>query len=95
MLKILGEHYYVDLDVVEKYVDMTEVLPIETTGTTGTTDTKINIIKYELVKLMLDVVLTESDDIDEKLGLSSASDLSLPFKLAFNTLLNKKIINKY
>lgn len=95
MLKILGEHYYVDLDVVEKYVDMTEVLPIETTGTTGTTDTKINIIKYELVKLMLDVILTESDDIDEKLGLSSASDLSLPFKLAFNTLLNKKIINKY
>jgi hypothetical protein len=92
MLKILGEHYYVDLDVVEKYVDMTEVLPIEPTGST---DTKINIIKYELVKLMLDVVLTENDDIDEKLGLSSVSDLSLPFKLAFNTLLNKKIINKY
>ena len=75
---------------VEKYVDMTEVLPIEPTGST---DTKINIIKYELVKLMLDVVLTENDDIDEKLGLSSGSDLSLPFKLAFNTLLNKKIIN--
>jgi hypothetical protein len=92
MLKILGDHYYVDLDVVEKYVDMTEVLPIEPTGST---DTKINIIKYELVKLMLDVVLTENDDIDEKLGLSSGSDLSLPFKLAFNTLLNKKIINKY
>jgi hypothetical protein len=92
MLKILGEHYYVDLDIVEKYVDMTEVASIEITGTT---DTKINIIKYELVKLMLDVILTENDDIDEKLGLSSASDLSLPFKLAFNTLLNKKIINKY
>lgn len=92
MLKILGEHYYIDLDVVEKYVDMTEVPPIDTTGST---DTKINIIKYELVKLMLDVILTESDEIDEKLGLSSGSDLSLPFKLAFNTLLNKKIINKY
>lgn len=92
MLKILGDHYYVDLDVVEKYVDMTEVLPIELTGST---DTKINIIKYELVKLMLDVILTEDDEIDEKLGLSSGGDLSLPFKLAFNTLLNKKIINKY
>jgi len=92
MLKILGEHYYVDLDIVEKYVDMTEVVSIETTGTT---DTKINIIKYELVKLMLDVILTENDDIDEKLGLSSGNNLTLPFKLAFNTLLNKKIINKY
>jgi len=92
MLKILGEHYYVDLDIVEKYVDMTEVASIETTGST---DTKINIIKYELVKLMLDVILTENDDIDEKLGLSSGNNLTLPFKLAFNTLLNKKIINKY
>jgi hypothetical protein len=64
MLKILGEHYYIDLDVVEKYVDMTEVPPIDTTGST---DTKINIIKYELVKLMLDVILTESDEIDENL----------------------------
>jgi hypothetical protein len=44
---------------------------------------------------MLDVILTEADDSDDKLGLSSANNLSLPFKLAFNTLLNKKIINKY
>jgi len=44
---------------------------------------------------MLDVVLTENDDVDEKLGLSSGNNLTLPFKLAFNTLLNKKIINKY
>ena len=44
---------------------------------------------------MLDVILTESDDADDKLGLASANNLSLPFKLAFNTLLNKKIINKY
>jgi hypothetical protein len=92
MLKILGEHYYVDLDIVEKYVDMTEVASIEPTGST---DTKINIIKYELVKLMLDVILTENDDVDEKLGLSSGNNLTLPFKWAFNTLLNKKIINKY
>ena len=92
MLKILGENYYFDIDAIEKYVDMTEVASAEITGTT---DTKINIIKYELVKLMLDVVITENDNIDEKLGLSSGNNLTLPFKLAFNTLLNKKIINKY
>ena len=92
MIEVMGENYYIDLDEIEKYVDMTEVVSIETTGTT---DTKINIIKYELVKLMLDVILTENDDIDEKLGLSSGNNLTLPFKLAFNTLLNKKIINKY
>lgn len=92
MLKVFGEHYYIDLDVIEKYVDMSET---STLTTTGETETKINIIKYELVKLMLDVVLTEADDIDDKLGLTSANDLTIPFKIAFNTLLNKKIINHY
>jgi hypothetical protein len=92
MLKVFGDHYYIDLDVIEKYVDMSET---STLTTTGETETKINIIKYELVKLMLDVVLTEADDIDDKLGLTSANDLTIPFKIAFNTLLNKKIINHY
>jgi hypothetical protein len=91
MLKIIGEHYFIDLDAIEKYVDMT----VPNTELTGKTETAINIIKYETVKLMLDVILTEADDSDDKLGLSSANNLSLPFKLAFNTLLNKKIINKY
>jgi hypothetical protein len=92
MLKILGEHYFIDLDNVEKYLDMT----IETPElTSGSTETKINVVKYEMVKLMLDVILTENDDIDEKLGLNSANNLTLPFKLAFNTLLNKKLINHY
>jgi hypothetical protein len=92
MLKILGEHYFIDLDNVEKYLDMT----IETAElTSGSTETKINVVKYEMVKLMLDVILTENDDIDEKLGLNSANNLTLPFKLAFNTLLNKKLINHY
>jgi hypothetical protein len=92
MLKILGEHYFIDLDNVEKYLDMTT----ETTELiSGGTETKINVVKYEMVKLMLDVILTENDDIDEKLGLNSANNLTLPFKLAFNTLLNKKLINHY
>jgi len=91
MLKIMGEHYFIDLDAIEKYVDMT----VQNFDTTGKTETAINIIKYETVKLMLDVVLSESDDTDDKLGIASANNLTLPFKLAFNTLLNKKMINKY
>ena len=70
-------------------------MTVQNVDTTGKTETAINIIKYETVKLRLDVILTESDDADDKLGLASANNLSLPFKLAFNTLLNKKIINKY
>jgi hypothetical protein len=43
---------------------------------------------------MLDVVMDDGGEVDENLGVRS-SDMSLSFKLAFNTLLNKKLINKY
>ena len=61
----------------------------------GVTETKINIIKYEMVKLLLETVLTEQEVVDEKLGMKSNSNVSIPFKIAFNSLLNKKLINHY
>lgn len=91
MIQIWNENYYVDLDVIEKYVDIRDVDPSETTGQT---ETRINLIRYEMVKLMLDVIFTEHEIQDEKLGLNN-SGLSVPFKLAFNSLLNKQLINKY
>jgi hypothetical protein len=41
---------------------------------------------------MLDVVLSEVGDIDEKMGLKGSNDLTIPFKFAFNTLLRYEII---
>ena len=32
---------------------------------------------------------------DEKLGMKSSSNTSIPFRIAFNSLLNKKLINHY
>jgi len=93
MLNVLGENYFVDLDEIEKYLDMSDEQDLIESGST---DMKINIIKFELVKMMLDVVLSEDLDIDDKLGLKSASsNISVPFKIAFNSLLNKKLINHY
>ena len=90
MLKILNEHYFIDLDKVDEYLQVKQEIKV-----TGDTDVNhISIIKYETVKLMLEVIMTESDEIDENLGVKS-NELSIPFKLAFNTLLNKKLINKY
>jgi len=45
--------------------------------------------------MMLETILSEHDDIDDSLGLKSASKTSVPFKIAFNSLLNKKLINLY
>lgn len=93
MLKVLGENYYVDLDEIEKYLDMTDEIPVDTI--TGNTEMRINIIKFEMVKMMLETILTEHDEIDETLGMKSSVKTSVPFKIAFNSLLNKKLINHY
>jgi hypothetical protein len=93
MIKVLGENYYIDLDKIEEYLDMSNQ---HTEGeTSGNTETRINIIKFEMVKMLVDTILTEHEEIDEQLGMKSSSNTSIPFRLAFNSLLNKKLINHY
>ena len=93
MIKVLGENYYIDLDKVEEYLDMSDQYPEGENS--GNTETRINIIKFEMVKMLMDTVLTEHEEIDEQLGIKSSSNTSIPFRLAFNSLLNKKLINHY
>ena len=93
MISVLGENYYIDLDVIEQYLDMSDDTTTE--PLTGSTEMKINIIKFEMVKMLMDTVLTEQEIVDEKLGLKSNTNTSIPFRIAFNSLLNKKLINHY
>ena len=96
MIKVLGENYYIDLDKVEEYLDMSVQSENENDETmSGESESKINIIKFEMVKMLMDTVLTEHEEIDEKLGLKSSTNTSIPFRIAFNSLLNKKLINHY
>jgi hypothetical protein len=88
MFKIFGDHYYVDLDIIEEYTKITQDV-----GSSGETENHIHIVKYETIKFLLETIMTEDEIIDEKLGMNS-TEISLPFKIAFNTLLFKKIINK-
>lgn len=90
MLKVLGENYFVDLDQIEQYLDIKEV----EADFSGNSESKVNIVKLEMIKMLMEVLLTENNDIDDKLGLKS-KETSIPFKIAFNTLLNKKLINHY
>lgn len=92
MQQVLGENYFVDFDKIESFIDLQNT-DIVVSGETP--EQRINIVRYELIKLMLDVVLTEHEEIDEKMGMKGTNNLSIPFKIAFNSLLNKKIINYY
>ena len=87
MLNIFGETYHIDFDKIENLISIKQT-------DTGDTEQNVSIVKFELIKTMLDVVFSESGEIDEKMGLKGSNDLTIPFKIAFNTLLMKKIINK-
>jgi hypothetical protein len=92
MINVLGEVYYIDLDLVEEYIG----IPNDSETMSGdTSEVKINIVKFDLVKMMLDTVLSEHDELDETLGMKQTSNTSIPFRIAFNSLLNKKLINHY
>ena len=92
MINVLGEFYYIDLDLVEEYIG----IPNDSETMSGdTSEVKINIVKFDLVKMMLDTVLSEHDELDESLGMKQSSNTSIPFRIAFNSLLNKKLINHY
>jgi hypothetical protein len=56
----------------------------------------IDITKWELTKAMIETVLTENNgEIDESMGIAKLeSQLSIPFRLSFNTLLINKILKK-
>jgi len=97
MLNVLGENYFIDFDEVEKYIDMSDTFEVvPDTEVSGTSEMKVNIIKYEMIKMMLETILSEDLEVDDKLGLKSSSNsISVPFKIAFNSLLNKKLINHY
>lgn len=98
MFKIFNETYYVDIDRIDEYVQIkvpieSEIEDVEMENTEPKEEAQIHLVKYELIKNLLETVLTESQDVDEKLGPNN-SELTIPFKIAFNSLLMKEIINK-
>jgi hypothetical protein len=98
MFRIFNENYYIDIDAIDRYVQLDVEVPDETATEDGDQITlkeekQIHLVKYELVKNLLETVLTESNEVDEEMGLKT-NEVTIPFKIAFNSLLMKQIINK-
>jgi hypothetical protein len=83
MFTVFGENYYIDLDKIDKEVELK----------TTSGESQIHLVKYEMIKHMVETVLTEDEIIDENMGLKS-KEISIPFRISFNSLLMKNIINK-
>jgi hypothetical protein len=90
MFKVFGETYYLDLNELEK---KTESYHQNTNDMENNSDSEktISPIKFEIVKTMVEVVMSEQEPIDEMLS-NKSRGVSIPFKIAFNTLLVNNII---
>lgn len=86
MIEVLGEMYYIDLESVSQTIDMGGE------DVSGYTEQTINVVSFEIIKMMLEIIMTERDEVDDNLGVHSIKNLSIPFKMAFNTLLKHQIL---
>lgn len=93
MIPFLGENYYFDVDELETQVSLANSKLIPLSGDSETE--QISVTRYETFKLLMEIVLSEREGIDDSLGIHSAKELSIPFKISFNTLLLNKIIKKF
>lgn len=96
MVEIFGKYYYIDLDKVTEASELIiePIEPKEGEEDTMRHDQTINVFKYDIIKQCLDTILTEGGGGDDMMGLL-ASDISIPFKFAFNTLINYGILAKH
>jgi len=56
---------------------------------------EIDLTKYELVKTLIDILISNNDEVDDALGFERAiGNMPISFKLAFNTLKYYRILKK-
>lgn len=92
MIQFLGKNYYIDFDEIESYINL---LNHPSNSPEESSELKFNFIRFELIKTMLDAVLFATEQENEKLAMKINGSLNPQFAIAFNTLLNKKIIKSY
>ena len=91
MIEIFGEMYYLDLTALDDLVEIKKG-PKSEGDEEGDEGQQFSLIKYDILKIMIEVVMSEREEMDNNLGVIKTSELSLPFKMAFNTLLKYNII---
>jgi hypothetical protein len=88
MGEIFGKNYYLDLDAAVAVCKTGDNIQDED----GKDIVEINVFKYEMVKMAIDRILGEIDEVDEEMGVFGQKNTSISFRLAFNTLIKYGII---
>jgi len=86
-LKIGTENLYFDVDELMSNIEIIG-------DDDGEPIVEINLPRFEFFKLMLDTTCGIVEEVDDTMGIVSLNKMSVPYKLALNTLINYKIIKK-
>lgn len=94
MINLFGETYYIDFTALDELVEIKKVdePEMEEGDVQVEEGQQFSLIKYDILKIMIEVVMSEREEVDDNLGIVKKESLSIPFKLAFNTLLKYNII---
>jgi len=90
-LDIVGVPMYVDID---EFVNLVTTESPKDEKDEEDAQFHINAPKYEILRLMLDVVLNDNEIVDDSLGIRALRNSTIPFKLTLNTLINYNIIKE-
>lgn len=88
MVEIFGKNYYIDIDGITTKCQTGNTIKDDD----GSQSIEINIFKYEILKLCLERILHDVQDVDEELGAFGNNETTISFKIAFNTLIKNEIL---
>jgi hypothetical protein len=104
LLEIGGKELYIDVERLSEIVRIEPsekiVKNLETEEETEEENllddsvVQIDVTKYELYREMVGTLLSYNEEIDNRMGKVALNATSVPFKLAYNTLLMKGIIRE-
>ena len=100
LLEICGKELFFDIDKLSDIckiedIDMDDdqldddIIPLmEDVGI------RIDVTKYEMYREMIGTLLMYNEQIDNKMGMIGLNSTTVPFKLAYNTLLMKGVLKE-
>lgn len=88
MFEILGKNYHIDIDGITDKCKTGNHIKEED----GSESLEVNIFKYEIIKMCIERVLNDFQDVDEEMGVFGQSEIGISFKIAFNTLIKNGIL---
>jgi hypothetical protein len=88
MVELFGKPYYIDIDGITEKCRTGNTIKDEEDNET----LEINIFKYEIIKMCLDRVLNDYEEVDEEMGVFGSNNVNVSLKIAFNTLIKNGIL---